>query len=105
MTALAAAVVPNSWQRLRCGEGSQGPRTEDWAAESLRPALREGWDHTALFRRHLTRKGEIATFLVYAPADTPLEELARAAGTRWTIKAVFKLAKGRVHLDQYEVRS
>jgi SRSO17 transposase len=105
MTALAAAVAPNTWQRLSCGEGSQGPRTYDWAAVSLRPALREGWDHTALFRRHLTRKDEIASYLVYAPADTPLEELVRVAGTRWTIEAVFKLAKGQVGLDQYEVRS
>lgn len=34
-----------------------------------------------------------------------MAELVRAAGTRWTIEQVFKLAKGQVGLDQYEVRS
>ena len=31
--------------------------------------------------------------------------MGRAAGTRWTIEEVCKLAKGQVGLDQYEVRS
>jgi SRSO17 transposase len=42
---------------------------------------------------------------VYCPADTPLQEVVRAVGARWTIEEVFELAKGRVGLDQYEVRS
>jgi SRSO17 transposase len=35
---------------------------------------------------------------------TPLAELARVAGTRWTIEACFEAAKGEVGLDAYEVR-
>ncbi len=102
---LAAAVLAEGWQRCSCGEGAQGPRVYDWAYVPLRPALREGWVHALLIRRHLSRKEELAYYLVYAPVDYPLEEIIRAAGSRWTIEEVFKLAKGQVGLDHYEVRS
>lgn len=105
MTDIAATVPGDAWHQLSCGEGSQGPRQYDWAAVPLRPALHAGWLHTALVRRHPVRTEEVAYYLVYAPVDTALTELARAAGTRWTIEEVFKLAKGQVGLDQYEVRS
>lgn len=102
---LAAAITPEAWQRLRCGEGVQGPREYDWGWVPLRPALRAGWLHALLVRRHATRPAETAYCLVYAPVDRPLPEIVRAAGTRWAIEAVFKLAKGPVGLDHYEVRS
>jgi len=35
----------------------------------------------------------------------PLSQIVRAAGARWTIEDTFKLAKGQVGLDHYEVRS
>jgi SRSO17 transposase len=100
-----AASVPAAWRRLSCGEGAQGPRWYDWAAIPLRPALRTGWVHALLLRRHPERADELAYYLVYAPDDTPLAELARVAGARWTIDDLFKLAKGQVGLDHYEVRS
>jgi SRSO17 transposase len=102
---VAATVPPETWQRLSCGEGAQGPRRYDWAAVPLRPALREGWVHGLLVRRHPERVNELAYYLVYAPAEAPLAEIVRAAGARWTIDDLFKLAKGQVGLDQYEVRS
>jgi hypothetical protein len=34
-----------------------------------------------------------------------LEDVVRAAGARWTIEEMFKLAKGQVGLDHYGVRS
>lgn len=105
VTALAATLPPDAWQRLSCGEGSQGPRWHDWGWVPLRPALREGWLHALLIRRHPARPTEVAYSLVYAPRDRPLGAIVRAAGTRWTIEAMFKLAKGQVGLDHYEVRS
>jgi len=42
---------------------------------------------------------------VYAPPGTALNEVVRVAGARWRIDDLFKLAKGQVGLDQYEVRS
>lgn len=102
---LVATVPAEGWHRLSCGEGAQGPRLYDWASVPLRPALREGWVHAVLLRRHPVRTDEIAYSLVYAPAETPLAEVVRAAGARWTIEDTFKLAKGQVGLDHYEVRS
>jgi SRSO17 transposase len=102
---LAAVVPAGDWQRRSCGEGAQGPRLYDWAYVPLRPALREGWVHALLLRRHLLRSEELAYYLVYAPEGRPLEEVVQAAGARWTIEQLFKLAKGQVGLDQYEVRS
>jgi SRSO17 transposase len=104
MTDLVAAVPDAAWHRLSCGEGAQGPRVYDWACVPLRPALDDGWAHAALVRRHPERPAEVATYLVYAPSDTTVVDMARAAGTRWTIEETFKLAKGQVGLDQYEVR-
>ena len=102
---LVATVPVDGWQRLSCGEGAQGPRVYDWALVPARPALRAGWVHAVLARRHPERLQEIAWYLVYAPQDTPLAEIVRAAGARWAIEETFKLAKGQVGLDQYEVRS
>ena len=105
MAAVAATVPAEAWQRLSCGEGAQGPRLYDWAAAPLRPALRDGWVHALLLRRHPEHPDELAYYLVYAPTGTPLAEIVRAAGARWTIDDLFKLAKGQVGLDHYEVRS
>lgn len=102
---VVAEVAAAEWQRLSCGEGAQGPRQYDWAYVPVRPALRDGWRHGVLVRRHLERTDELAFYLVYAPMETPLAEIVRAAGARWTIDDLFKLAKGLVGLDQYEVRS
>jgi SRSO17 transposase len=105
MAAVAATVPAEAWQRLSCGEGAQGPRLYDWAAVPLRPALRDGWVHALLVRRHPEHPDELAYYLVYAPTGTPLAEIVRVAGARWTIDDLVKLAKGQVGLDHYEVRS
>jgi SRSO17 transposase len=105
VAALRAGLEPGAWQQLSCGEGAQGERLYDWATVPLRPALQDGWVHSVLFRRSLTEPGELAYYLVYAPEGTSLAEMARAAGSRWAIEDVFKLAKGQVGLDHYEVRS
>lgn len=45
------------------------------------------------------------TCLTPSPEATPLGELVRIAGTRWTIEACFEAAKGEAGLDQYQVRA
>jgi SRSO17 transposase len=105
VAALLATRPPTGWERLSCGAGAQGPRVYDWAWIAVRPALRTGWVHRVLFRRHPDRPAEVAYYLVYAPADTSLAEAVRVAGARWSIDDLFKLAKGQVGLDHYEVRS
>lgn len=103
--ALATALADDVWERLSCGEGAQGPRIYDWAYAPLRPALREGWHHALLVRRHPVRTDEVASYLVFCPDRTPLAEVVRATGARWAIEDTFKLAKGQVGLDHYETRS
>lgn len=100
-----SAMSPTAWVRLSCGDGAQGPRIYDWAYQPLRPALTDGWVHGLLSRRHPLRPAATAWYLVYAPVETSLADLVRAAGTRWTIEEIFKRAKGQVGLDHYEVRS
>jgi SRSO17 transposase len=102
---LAAVLEPGQWQRLSCGDGAQGERLYDWAGVPVRPALCEGWVHAVVIRRSISDPDEVAYYLVYTPTDTPLVEIVRAIGARWTIEEVFELAKQRVGLDEYEVRS
>jgi SRSO17 transposase len=96
---------PDAWHRVSCGEGAQGERLYDWAYVPLRPGLRRGWVHALVIRRDLNDPTERAYYLVFAPTGTPLADIVRAVGARWTIEDVFKLAKRQVGLDQYEVRS
>lgn len=105
VAALIADLPADAWQRLSCGVGAQGERIYDWASRPVRPALSEGWTHVVLARRHPLRTEEVAYYLVYARDGVPLVEVVRAAGSRWAVEDTFKLAKGQVGLDHYEVRS
>ncbi len=102
---VADALAPDAWQRLSCGEGAQGERVYDWAYVPLRPGRQRGWMHALVVRRDPTEPDECAYYPVFVPTGTPLAEIVRAIGARWTIEDVFKLAKRQVGLDQYEVRS
>jgi SRSO17 transposase len=47
----------------------------------------------------------MAYYVVFGPAATSLEALARIAGRRWPVEECFETAKQEVGLDGYEVRS
>jgi SRSO17 transposase len=47
----------------------------------------------------------ITYYQVYAPADTTLEDMVSVAGQRWRIEECFGIAKDKLGLSQYEVRS
>ena len=64
----------------------------------------DGWAQWLLVRRSVSEPAEHAFYRVFAPADTTVTEMARAAGTRWVIEEGFERAKGEVGLDQYAVR-
>jgi SRSO17 transposase len=93
-----------AWRRLSAGEGSQGPRWYAWAVIPLSGAGPVGWGRWLLARRSLSDPTELAYYRVFAPSGTPLQEMVRAAGSRWSIEESFEQAKGEVGLDQYEVR-
>jgi SRSO17 transposase len=101
---LIAALPADAWTRLSAGEGSQGPRWYDWACLALPDAAASGKAHWLLARRRVSDPTKLAYYRVYGPAETPVPEMVRVAGRRWTIEEGFAQAKGEVGLDQYEVR-
>ena len=57
-----------------------------------------------LLVRRSRRDGELAFYVCYGPAATPLVGLVRVAGARWAVEEGFQQAKGEVGLDHYQVR-
>lgn len=102
---LVAELPAEAWHRLVVGAGSKGPRVYDWACGRLPYVTDPGWAQWLLVRRSIADPNELAFYRVFAPADTPLPELARVAGSRWSIEEGFERAKGDVGLDHYEVRT
>lgn len=101
---LARSLAPDSWVTLTVGDGAKGPRRFEWARFLAEPGP-EGHEHWFLVRRSLDEHHEMAYYRVFGASSTSLEDMARAAGTRWAVEECFEQAKGEVGLDQYEVRS
>jgi len=101
---LVADLPAAAWTALSAGEGSQGPRWYDWACLALPYVATMGRTHWLLARRSRSDPTKLAYYRVYGPTDTPVTEMVRVAGRRWTIEEGFEQAKGEVGLDQYEVR-
>jgi SRSO17 transposase len=98
-------VPAKAWRRLSAGEGAKGPRLYDWAYLPERAAAAPGWQKGLLIRRKIKKPGEFTFYLTLSPTETPLAQLVRVAGMRWTVEACFEAAKSEVGLDEYEVRS
>jgi len=102
--ALVAALPEAAWARLSAGEGAKGPRLHDWARVPIRPLSDPDRGYWLLVRRSLADPADRAHYVCYGPADAPLDDLARVAGTRWAVEEAIEAAKGEVGLDEYEVR-
>lgn len=103
--AMAAEVPTDGWHRLSCGVGSKGPRVYDWARLRTTAPDPDKCTRWLLIRRSVSDPSDVAYFACGAPPGTTLDELARVAGTRWSIEDLFELAKGDCGLDEYEARS
>jgi len=94
------------WQRIVVGDGSQGPRTYEyaevpvWFSEEGLPSGPE----RLLIRRTLSQKAEIKYQRSNAPGSIPLDRVARVGGGRWSIEEDFQEGKGECGLDEYETR-
>jgi SRSO17 transposase len=99
------ALPADGWARLSAGDGAKGPRWYDWRWLPLADPLEPTWRRWLLVRRSVSDPTDLAAYVVFAPQDTPLEQVVRVAGARWTIESGFEAAKSEVGLDQYEVRS
>jgi SRSO17 transposase len=93
-----------AWARVEVGAGSKGPRVYDWARARLPYESSPGWEQWLLVRRSVSQPEELAYYRAYGPEEATLEELAKVAGSRWSIEEGFERAKGEVGLDHYEVR-
>jgi SRSO17 transposase len=104
--AVKALVPADAWAAISVGAGAKGPRLFNWAALRINhPYDPKTWQRFLLLRRSRSQEQEITAYLVFGPADTPLEEMTRIAGRRWAIEESFAQSKSEVGLDQYEVRS
>jgi SRSO17 transposase len=102
---LAAELEKGNWHALSAGEGTKGPRLYHWARLPLSWQAEDGFERWLLFRRSLKNRDELAYYFAYARAGTTLEDLAGAAGLRWTIEECFLRAKDDLGLDHCEARS
>jgi SRSO17 transposase len=102
---ILAALPADGWTRHSAGAGSKGPREYDWRRLTLAEPLEPSWRRWLLVRRSVSAPGELAAYVVFAPQETPPEDMVRVAGMRWTIESCFEAAKSEVGLDHYEVRS
>jgi SRSO17 transposase len=100
---LAAGVPAEQWIACSAGRGAKGRRVYDWIRVELAAPAAVGMARWLLVRRSRS-DGELAFYVCYGPAATPLIGLVRVAGIRWAVEEGFEQAKGEVGLDHYEVR-
>jgi SRSO17 transposase len=102
---IARTIPLADWQCLSVGEGSKGPRVYDWAGGRFGAPTDSGLVNWLLIRRSVSEPHAYAYYLCAAPPQAALQDLAIAAGHRWSIECCFESAKQRTGLDDYEVRS
>jgi len=104
-TELVESTVPSDWHTISVGEGSKGQRYYQWTRRVINSDSPDEWERWLLIRRNIKDQTDVAFYIAFAPNIKSLEDMAKAAGSRWTIEECFEMAKGEVGLDQYEVRS
>lgn len=102
---LLESTAPSDWQTISAGEGSKGQRYYQWSRRVINSDSPDGWERWLLIRRNIKDETDVAFYIAFAPNINSLQDMAKAAGSRWTIEECFEMAKGEVGLDQYQVRS
>lgn len=102
---VAEELGAEAWQALPAGEGAKGLRLYDWARFARPYVVDEGFARYVLIRRSRSDPHMLSFYLVFAPADATLMELAGTAGLSWTIEECFQRAKDDLGLDHCEARS
>jgi SRSO17 transposase len=109
---IARAQPAGTWKRLSAGDGTKGPRLDDWAyveladleADEYNAALTGLWTRGLLIRRNLSDQ-DLAFFSTWCPAGTPIDTLVAVEGQRWAIEDAFETAKTELGLTHNETRS
>ena len=105
--AWAKSLPPGSWTRILVHDGEKGPIEVEAASCRVRTKQegRFGPREVLLVTRTLDKNPEVRYSLTNAPATTPRQTLARAAGARHHIEESFEVAKDDLGMLHYEVRS
>lgn len=102
---LIETLSEEEWQTLSCGQGTKGERTYQWQRIPINALLRKGQVRYLLVRRSCTNHEDQATYIACCDESQTLQDMAVAAGSRWSIEECFEMAKGETGLDHYEVRT
>lgn len=98
-------IAPEDWQTISAGSGSKGQRYYQWKRMVINSDSPDGWERWLLIRRNIKDQNDVAFYIAFSPNSKSLEDMVKAAGSRWTIEECFEMAKGEVGLDQYQVRT
>jgi len=93
------------WRRISAGDGLKGPRLYERLRLPLNPPFQDGFERWLLVRCSIGDPDELTAYAVFSAEGTPLEKLAKVAGSRWRVEIGFEEAKGEVGLAHYEVGS
>lgn len=102
--ALAEQIPTRNWQVHAVGKGAKGLREYSWGWLDLAVGEESTGHHYLLVRQNLTT-GERAFYRCWSPEPLRLHDLVALAGARWAIEESFQQAKGRVGLDEHQVRT
>lgn len=101
---LAEAIPTRHWQVRAVGKSAKGLREYTWGWLDLDVPEHLCGHHYLLVRQHLAT-GEQAFCRCWPPTSAILHNLVALARARWAIKESFQQAKGRVGLDEHQVRT
>lgn len=102
---IADEIPTDAWLTMSVADGAKGPRVYDWAAGRYGAPTDQGLVRWLLIRRSIEKPTERAYYLCTALPEATAQDLAIAAGQRWSIECCFESAKQETGLDDYEVRS
>jgi SRSO17 transposase len=102
---LLKIIDESDWKTISVGEGAKGYRYYQWHRIQINSDNPDGWNRWLVLRRNIKNADDIAYYIAFSPDKKSIDDMAKAAGVRWTIEECFEMAKGEVGLDQYEVRS
>lgn len=109
VSAWREAAPPSAWTRVEVRDGEKGPLVVEalQCRVQAREEKRRVGPEEVLFVTRVQESGgwKIDYYLSNAPAETPLEELARVAKAEHRIEDCLKRAKSEAGLADYEVRT
>ena len=93
----------DSWRHIQLRAGTKKPVASDWAGLRIWPSHKRapGPEEWLLLERG---DAGMKYYLSNAPAETPLEAMARVAKREWYVEPCFRDLKQEVGLDDYEAR-